>query len=305
LFLDYFCLLPRRTAFCLFLILIVKIRAPSYNLFMKIGRFSLNGREFTGMVENVVVVELEGVSLPTAVFNGSLLPGVLEKTAARKGKEHRLDALRFLPLWRPGKIVCLGLNYRGHIKEGDWVPPEEPVYFEKSSNCVIAHNDIIVVPAGIGRVDPEVELAAVIGRNTTGLDPDASAGVILGWTVLNDVTARALQRKDQAKKYPWFRSKSMDTFCPFGPWLVTVDELPSGEGLSIESRINGKVCQSSNTSEMIFSAPDVISFVSKTLTLEPGDIVSMGTPEGIAPIIPGDFVECVVSRIGTLANRVV
>jgi len=287
------------------LLSLVKIGDPAYNLRMKIGRFAFGEKEFTGMVkEGSIVVELPDVSLSSAVYDGSLffkdsMPHIEE------GDQYQIKDLRFLPLWHPRKILCLGLNYRGHIKEGDWVPPDEPVYFEKSSSCAIPHHASILLPPDIGRVDPEVELAAVIGSRAYNLDSIEAENVILGWTILNDVTARGLQRRDQAKKYPWFRSKSMDTFCPFGPWLVTIDELPSVRDLAIESRINGRVCQSSTTSEMIFSGSEVIAYISKTLTLEPGDIVSLGTPEGISPIVSGDFVECEIRGIGILANQVI
>lgn len=209
------------------------------------------------------------------------------------------------PIARPGKIICLGRNYAEHAAETDSPVPEEPLYFVKASTAVIGQDEEIVYPEGAERVDPEVELAAVIGRRARGLTPENALDCVLGYTILNDVTERSLQQRDLSAKQPWFRSKSYDTFCPLGPALVLTDEIPDPHGLQMTLRVNGEVRQSASTADMIFRLPDILVAITRHITLEPGDIVSTGTPQGIAPIRPGDLVECTIEGIGTLRNRVV
>jgi 5-oxopent-3-ene-1,2,5-tricarboxylate decarboxylase/2-hydroxyhepta-2,4-diene-1,7-dioate isomerase len=153
-------------------------------------------------------------------------------------------------------------------------------------------------------MDHEVELAVIIGRRTTEVKKKDAMNFVAGFTVLNDVTARELQGKDLEQKHPWFRSKSYDTFTPIGPWIVTVDEIASPIRLGLECRVNGKVRQKANTSSMIFDVPTQIEFISKFITLEPGDILSTGTPHGIGPIKAGDEVLCRIEDIGELKNPV-
>ena len=206
------------------------------------------------------------------------------------------------PLRRPQKIVCLGRNYAEHARESGAEPPEEPIIFPKAPSAIIGPEEPILIPEGIGRVDPEVEIAVVIGRECKSVPADRAGEYIAGFTILNDVTARDMQSRDLAEAKPWFRSKSLDTFCPIGPWIVV--GLPPSPELKIELRVNGEVRQSANTGEMIFKPPELVEFISRHMTLLPGDVIATGTPAGIAPIRPGDVVECEIESIGLLRNPV-
>lgn len=227
-------------------------------------------------------------------------------------KQHKLqahyaiskDAVLKAPILRPPKIVALGLNYALHAKEGNAAVPAEPIIFMKAGSSVVGPNDTILLPGGLGRMDHEVELAVIIGKRTTAVKKKEAMNVVAGFSVLNDVTARELQTKDLEQKHPWFRSKSFDTFTPIGPWIVTTDEIATPIRLNLECRVNGKVRQKSNTGSMVFDVPTQIEFISKFITLEPGDILSTGTPHGIGSIKDGDEVLCRIENIGELKNPV-
>jgi 2-keto-4-pentenoate hydratase/2-oxohepta-3-ene-1,7-dioic acid hydratase in catechol pathway len=197
----------------------------------------------------------------------------------------------------PTKVVCVGLNYRAHIAEMGHDTPAEPVIFIKPSTAVIGPGHPIVLPAGVGRVDHEAELGVVIGRRTHKATPDQAAANVLGFTCGNDVTARELQTRDGQ----WSRAKSFDGFCPLGPWVVT-DVDPSD--LLLECYVNGEVRQSTRTSDMLFGPYELVSFVSRVMTLVPGDVVLTGTPGGIGPIVDGDTVEVRIEGVGSLTNPV-
>jgi 2-keto-4-pentenoate hydratase/2-oxohepta-3-ene-1,7-dioic acid hydratase in catechol pathway len=217
---------------------------------------------------------------------------------------HSFESLAFLPLLRPGKILCLGLNYEAHAREGNVPVPEEPIYFEKAVTAVIAHNQPVMYPSHLGRIDPEVELAVVIGKRARAVQEAEAKTYIAGYTILNDMTARDLQQKDIGNHHPWYRSKSLDTFCPLGPWIVTADEIDPDEPLNIQLRVNGDVRQNSSTGHLVFKVPALISRISELITLEPGDIIATGTPEGIGPVYPGDVMEGEIEKIGILRNPV-
>ncbi len=197
----------------------------------------------------------------------------------------------------PTKIVCVGLNYRGHALELGRSLPEEPVLFMKPPTATAGPESAIRIPSGIGRVDYEAELGVVIGRRTHNASPEQARENILGYICANDITARDLQRKDGQ----WTRAKSFDGFCPLGPWVET-DVDPSD--LLVEAYVNGKRRQSARTSDMIFDVYEVVSFVSNVMTLVPGDVILTGTPSGIGPLTPGDTVEIRIEGIGSLVNRV-
>jgi 2-keto-4-pentenoate hydratase/2-oxohepta-3-ene-1,7-dioic acid hydratase in catechol pathway len=227
----------------------------------------------------------------------------------RSGRLERLTtiprtAVLRAPLERPRKIVALGLNYVLHAREGNFQVPKEPILFLKAGSSVIGPGEPIRLPQGMGRMDHEVELAVVIGRRASGVKKRDAAGVIAGYTVINDVTARDLQTSDLAVQHPWFRSKSFDTFTPMGPWMVTADEIPLPVRLAVECRVNGKVRQKSTTANLVFDLPTIIEYVSRHITLEPGDVISTGTPEGIGPLVHGDVVSCRIAKIGELRNPV-
>lgn len=216
----------------------------------------------------------------------------------------------------PSKILALGLNYRDHIAESPGLQvkgftteePSEPVLFPKTPNALIGPDETIRIPSFLRkynfedlRTDYEAELALIIGKKCKNLSEDEVYSHILGYTCLNDVSQRNLQTGD---KSGWFRGKSLDTFCPVGPCIVLHEDIGDPHDLSIQSRLNGEVRQDSNTKHMIFHIPAVIAFISSHITLEPGDIVSTGTPAGVGRLRHGDVVEIEIEKIGILKNTV-
>jgi len=238
--------------------------------------------------------------------------GLIEARRARTGlplgcwadvKEVRLVA----PLPRPPKLICLGLNYRDHAEEQGARLPEVPLIFAKAPTAVVGPGQPIVIPPDCENVDYEAELAVVVARRLKRATPEEAQGGIFGYTCLNDVSERAIQ-----KERVWFRAKSIDTFAPLGPWIVTADDLANVLDLKITTRVNSRVMQSGSTSNLIFKPVDLVVFISRYITLEPGDIISTGTPSGVGvfrkpPVFlkHGDVVEITVEGIGTLTNPVV
>lgn len=232
-----------------------------------------------------------------------------------------LSAVRLLaPIPRPAKnVFCLGLNYQAHIDEGRGqrglgiaeTPgrPEWPTYFTKAPTCVIGPEASIPLhPNVTERMDWEVELALIIDRPGINITEERAYDHIFGYTVLNDVSAREVQRRHGQQ---WFKGKSLDGTCPMGPWIVTRDELGRADTLHLECRVNGEVKQSSDTSKLIFTIPEIIAGLSAGITLEPGDVIATGTPEGVGfarnpPefLKAGDVVECEIEGIGVLRNPV-
>lgn len=212
------------------------------------------------------------------------------------------------PVARPGQIVALGKNYRDHAEEFDATVPERPVYFSKSPNALTGPADSIFLTSETTCVDAEVELALVIGKTACRVKAEEAFEYVAGYTVFNDVTDRRLQRAHGQ----WFFGKSVDSFGPMGPCLVTADEIGTPQALRICQRHNGRTLQESNTSQMIFGIEEVLADVTRAMTLQPGDILSTGTPGGIGsarnpPVLlaSGDVVECEIESIGCLVNRVV
>ncbi|MEE9553212.1 MAG: fumarylacetoacetate hydrolase family protein [candidate division Zixibacteria bacterium] len=201
---------------------------------------------------------------------------------------------------RPSKIILIGLNYHDHIKESQSADeaPDEPVIFSKPPTTIIGPGDDIPYPPELDRVDYEGELAAIIGKTIYRADEKHAKDAVFGYTCLNDVTARHLQKKD----VQWTRGKGFDGFAPVGPWIVTdIDPLD----LKIETYLNDELRQDSKTSYQIWNVYALISFISRVMTLLPGDVVSTGTPKGIGPVQPGDKVRITIENIGTLENGVV
>jgi 2-keto-4-pentenoate hydratase/2-oxohepta-3-ene-1,7-dioic acid hydratase in catechol pathway len=198
----------------------------------------------------------------------------------------------------PTKVACVGINYRGHAEEMGHEIPDEPVLFLKPPTAVVGPSQEIRIPEGMDTVDFEAELAVVIGRRTHRITAEQAPEYILGYTCANDVTARALQRKDGQ----WTRAKGFDTFCPVGPWVESdIDPLD----VTVEAYLNGELKQSASTSDMIFNVYELVAFVSGVMTLLPGDLVLTGTPQGIGPMSRGDVVEVRIGGIGSLVSRVV
>ncbi len=208
-----------------------------------------------------------------------------------------LAAVDLLTPCRPSKIVCIGVNYHAHAAEMGKAAPAEPMIFLKSPSASLNHGGTILRPPDSERVDHEAELGVVIGRPCRHVPADRAREVIFGYTCLNDVTARDLQRKD----VQFSRAKSFDTFCPFGPWIET--ELDPTD-LGVLARVNGEVRQSGRTRDLIHDVPKLVAFISRVMTLMPGDLIATGTPEGVGPLAAGDRVEITVEGIGTLTNVV-
>ena len=210
------------------------------------------------------------------------------------------SAVKLLAPVEPSKIVCIGLNYKEHVKESQSADkaPDEPVLFLKPPSSLIGPGARITYPEMAGRVDYEAELGVIIGRECKNAAAIEAEDYIFGFTCVNDVTARDLQKKDGQ----WTRGKGFDTFCPVGPWIV--DRLKY-EDLLVESYLNGQLRQSSKTSLLIFPIPELISFISKVMTLYPGDLISTGTPAGVGPMQPGDRIEVRIEGIGSLVNDVI
>jgi 2-keto-4-pentenoate hydratase/2-oxohepta-3-ene-1,7-dioic acid hydratase in catechol pathway len=210
-----------------------------------------------------------------------------------------LIAAELLPPVTPSKIVCVGRNYRDHVKELGNEMPAEPLLFFKPPSSLLAPRGVIRLPAASARVDFEGELALVIGRRARKLKPDADwRDVVRGFTLANDVSARDLQKKD----VQWTRAKGFDTFCPIGP--IVSDEPDPEAGLIIETRLNGELHQHGSTLDFIFSIPVLLSYITAAITLEPGDLVLTGTPAGVGPLTAGDRVEVEIAGLGVLANTV-
>ncbi len=214
------------------------------------------------------------------------------------------------PLPRPGKLLCIGLNYRDHAEEAGMKIPERPILFAKFSNSVIGPGDPVVLPSISEKVDYEAELAVVIGKVAKGVSEEDALEYVAGYTLLNDVSARDLQLQLGGGQWVW--GKTLDNFAPMGPALVTRDEVPDPHNLFISLRLNGDIMQQSNTRNLIFGVPQLISFLSQAITLEPGDVIATGTPPGVGdfrnpPVYLKDGDEMVVEiqGIGALQNPVV
>ena len=265
-----------------------------------------------GLVENVdgrdtITHELPGPQLQVSEAGVPQRVVIPEASQARKLDEPLLldHAKLLIPMPIVSKILCVWRNYAEHAKELGNEVPAEPLIFSKPPSALLASGGAIVRPPISLRVDFEGELGVVIGRTIRNLHADWDVrDYILGYTCLNDVTARDLQTKDIEKRHPWFRSKSFDTFTPMGPWIVTADTIKTPLRLGVECRVNGKIRQHANTRDLVFYVPTIIEFVTRHISLEPGDVISTGTPEGIGPLKGGDIVSCRVEHVGELKNPV-
>jgi acylpyruvate hydrolase len=212
------------------------------------------------------------------------------------------------PIRRPGKLICVGLNYRSHLEELGEPAPEYPILFTKASTCLIGHGQSIVLPRVSRQVDYEGELAVVIGRRGKYISERDALSYVAGYTCANDVSAHDIEFRTSQ----WTSGKMLDTFCPLGPVMVTADELPDPGVLRLKTLLNGQTVQDACTSDMVFSVPFLVSYISSLATLEPGDIILTGTPAGVGcnrnPQVflqPGDQIGVQIEGIGTLANQVV
>ena len=232
----------------------------------------------------------------------------IEQAASSDWLVQSKDAYWFAPVPRPGKLICIGLNYRDHAAESNLPIPKEPVVFSKFSSAVIAPGEPVIIPASSTQVDYEAELAVVIGRRARNVSASRALDYVFGYTCLNDVSARDFQFADGQ----WQRGKSCDTFAPMGPTIVSADELRDAHKLPIKLILNGAAMQDSNTDQLIFGVPELIEFLARTITLEPGDVIATGTPSGVGfarkpPVYlkPGDEMIVDIEGIGKLNNPVV
>jgi 2-keto-4-pentenoate hydratase/2-oxohepta-3-ene-1,7-dioic acid hydratase in catechol pathway len=249
---------------------------------MRIARFLVDGRPLSGRLEGNLLHPFPGEGLEDLGKCGPPVP---------------VEFSEILTPCRPGKIVAVGLNYRDHALERGKAVPAEPLIFLKPPSAALAHGGTILLPAGVGRVDHEAELAIVMGGRARHLPASEAGRAILGYTCLNDVTARELQDRE----IQFTRAKGFDTFAPFGPWIET--ELDPSD-VAITASVNGAIRQSSRTRELIFPPATLVAFISRVMTLFPGDVIATGTPSGIGPLSAGDRVEISIQGIGTLSNSV-
>jgi 2-keto-4-pentenoate hydratase/2-oxohepta-3-ene-1,7-dioic acid hydratase in catechol pathway len=270
---------------------------------MQYCRFLLHGKPHYGRVENRAgtpwIVDLAPAPEEDLAFHLAHNHAVAHSLDFESlGFEPTpLEAAELLPPVKPSKIICVGRNYRDHAKELGNEVPAEPLLFFKPPSSLLAPGGIVRMPAVSARVDFEGELALVVGRRASRLAPDADwRSYIRGYTLANDVTARDLQKKDGQ----WTRAKGFDTFCPVGP--IVSDEVDFDAGLTVETRVNGELRQHGSTLDFIFSVPELLTYITAAITLEPGDLLLTGTPSGVGPIQPGDRVEVSVSGLGVLAN---
>jgi 2-keto-4-pentenoate hydratase/2-oxohepta-3-ene-1,7-dioic acid hydratase in catechol pathway len=255
------------------------------------GRFQYNDTVFTGDV-------FDGIVYPDPIFQ-------------HLDDEYSVSSVLILPPVCPSKIICVGLNYADHAKELNMEKPKTPILFLKPPSAALSHDGLIVSPPESRQVEYEAELAIVIGRKGKNISEDAAMDYVLGFTCFNDVTARDLQRADGQ----WTRAKSFDTFAPFGPFIVTPEELKqkglSPNNLEIICRVtrhqhqDEEIRQHSTTSEFIFNIQKIISFISSVMTLEKDDVIATGTPPGVGELKDGDSVEVEIQGIGILRNTVV
>ncbi len=271
---------------------------------MKLVTYSTGeGTSKVGYIEDGGIHALGGASLLEYIMHGrdaDRHPGS-EAVALEEARLHT-------PIARPGKIIAIGLNYEDHAAETGAEIPEKPIVFAKYPNTVIGPGEAIRIPPITEQVDYEAELAAVIGRRAKGVSPAEALDYVFGYTNANDVSSRDLQFSEGGQ---WTRSKSIDTFCPLGPYVATRDEVPDPQSLYIRAILNGEVVQDGTTSKMVFSVAALISFLSQGMTLEPGDIIITGTPPGVGMardpqlwMKPGDEVSIEIEGLGTLTNPV-
>jgi 2-keto-4-pentenoate hydratase/2-oxohepta-3-ene-1,7-dioic acid hydratase in catechol pathway len=286
---------------------------------VKLVSFGDPGRERIGVLDRKThIVDLAAVrpSWPTN-WRGILEAGFFEGTASAVEEARARGAIVPLgstrlgaPIVQPSKIIAIGLNYRKHALEQGKEPPKVPLLFAKAPSCLVGPNDPIVLPDPTleDRVDAEAELCVVIGRRARNVSRQEADSYILGYTIMNDVSGRRAQYSDKQ----WFRGKSFDTFAPCGPWIVTRDELPNPSGLALRAIWNDVTMQEGATDDLIFDVPYLIEYASATMTLEPGDLISTGTPSGVGvfrdpPVFlkSGDTVRIDLEGIGSLINPVI
>ena len=283
---------------------------------MKIGHFVKDGKETFGFVKDGQVATREeityatGVPLPYSIkdflFDG-WFEEIMKKSPQLTFKEELSKYTILPPIANPPKIMCLAFNYMDHAEEQKTNPPDEPVIVMKPRTTLTGTNSEIRSPTFVEKLDYEVELALIIGKNSKNISESEAMSSIFGYMIFNDVSARGIQFQDKQ----FTRAKGFDTFAPCGPWITTADEVSNPQNLKMTTKINGDLRQNSSTSKMFLKIPEIVSKLSKVMTLEKGDIISTGTPQGVALNNPnveflkdGDKIEMEIENLGKLENTV-
>ena len=277
---------------------------------MKLVSYRKQGALHVGVVDGKGVVELPGVSdLGAALMQGVDVMAAAKAALSSSAARTPLEGIEYAPpVTRPNKVVCLGLNYYDHAKEGGREKPDYPWFFYRGSSSLIAHGEAGIKPRVSDKLDYEAELAVVIGKKARHLTQANALDCVFGYSCFNDISVRDYQKKTGQ----WTIGKNFDGTGPFGPVLVTADELPPGAtGLRIQSRLNGQVMQDANTDDMIWGVAETIVLLTECMTLEPGDVIVMGTPAGVGQartppvwMKDGDTVEIEIERVGLLSNPI-
>ncbi|MDX1596519.1 MAG: fumarylacetoacetate hydrolase family protein [Nitrosopumilaceae archaeon] len=283
---------------------------------MKIVRLQYNNTETYGFVKDGKVVTKDEITFQTGVpipqsIKEFLFYGWLEEIKNKLDEleyNKKIDDFKILsPIPNPNKIICLAFNYTDHAKEQNLQPPEDPAIVIKPRTALTGTNSEIVCPDFLSQVDYEIELALIIGKDTKNISEAEAKDAIFGYMILNDVSARDIQFKDKQ----FTRGKSFDTFAPCGPWITTADEIDDPQNLKLTTKINGELRQDSNTKNMFIKIPEIVSKLSKVMTLQKGDIISTGTPAGVMLNKPnavflkdGDEIEMEIEKLGKIRNKV-
>jgi len=272
------------------------------------GLISDDGKQIVTRSE---IQQQTGIPVPPNIKD-FMFRGWLDEVKEHKAKlkyGHKVSDLELLaPIPNPPKIVCLAFNYFDHARDAGLTPSDEPVIFMKPRTALNEPFKDVICPSFVTRLDYEAELAVIIGKNTKKVPEDKALDSVFGYMIFHDVSARDIQFKDKQ----FTRGKGIDTFAPCGPWITTKDEIPDPQQLNIMTKVNGSVRQNSSSSNMVLSIKRIISALSVTMTLEPGDIISTGTPAGVAMSMKepkylkdGDIVEITIEKLGTIRNRIV
>lgn len=272
--------------------------------------YALISRDEKKLVTRNEIQEQTGIPIPVSIkefmFNG-WLDEVRENYEKLTYSHYVKDLDLLVPIPNPPKILCLAFNYYDHARDAGLTPSDEPVIFMKPRTTLNSPYSDIICPPFVTRLDYEAEIAAIIGKNARKIPEDRSLDVVFGYMILHDVSARDIQFKDKQ----FTRGKSMDTFAPCGPWITTKDEVEDPQNLSILTKVNGETRQNSSSMNMVLSIQKIIASLSSVMTIEAGDIISTGTPAGVAMSMKeprylkdGDVVEITIERLGTIRNRV-
>jgi len=283
---------------------------------MKIARLFRSNQETYGLVKDDNVITKEDISYFTGVpipqnMKDFLFSGwydeIKNKISNISAKEKISNFKLLAPIPNPSKIICLAYNYKDHSQEQNLNPPDEPVIFMKPNTTLIGTNSEVLCPSFVSKLDYEIELALIIGKQCKNIDENNAFDAIFGYMILNDVTARDIQSKDKQ----FTRSKGFDSFAPCGPWITTRDEVSNPQNLRMITKVNGEVKQDSITSNMFLTIPKIVSMLSKVMTLEKGDIISTGTPAGVLMnnknetfLKGGDIIEMEIENLGKIENTV-